>query len=248
MVSSIFGSVLKSTIISVDHEKNSATIKVDKVNVGMSGFVVQKFTDEHASILKNVIVESFDPQSKVATLKLLKYNDLKHSALPRGEWDVKVGDLVVLAFGYTRAVLIAPNEEIYHKITRHTNSVQWIHPDIFVSILSMEGHPTPLKKDFEKMSMTSGVGLFFFYLEQKLFTVDARSFKVLNISDVDLTQKSVKLPFFSRIDEIDSFWFGEGSSELESYEPHYYSLMIEHNPHNKELKELMKKFLEKDEE
>ena len=86
------------------------------------------------------------------------------------------------------------------------------------------------------MSLSTYVGLFFIYLDKKIYTLDARTFKILNITDILLEQKGVKLPFYTRIDEIDASWFGEGSYELESYEPHYYELMIEYNPDNEDLK------------
>lgn len=240
LLSSLYGSVLKSKIESVDNEKNVATIKVDKVDVGMTGFVVHEFTQNHASILKNVEVDSFDADSGIATLKLSKYNDLENLALPRGKWSVKAGDSVVLAVGYSRAMLIAPNSDIYNKITKSAKTIQWLHPDIFVSILSMNGHPTPLKEDFEKMSSSTHIGLVFIYLEQKLYTLDSKSLKILNISDLSLEQKDIKLPFYSRIEKIDSAWFGEGSDELEAYEPHYYSLMIKYNSQNKQLFNIVK--------
>jgi hypothetical protein len=240
LISSVYSSVLTSTVLSVDKEQKTATMNVDKIDIGMSGFVVHKFTDEHASILKNAIVDSYDEQTKIATLKLSEYDDLQHSALPRGKWDVSVGDKVVLAFGYSRALLIAPNEEIYNKITKNAKTVQWIHPDIFATILSMNGHPTPIEEDFKEMSISANTGLFFFYLDKKLYTLDARSFKILNISEISFEQKNIKLPFYSRIDKIDKAWFGEGSEELQDYEPHYFSLMVKHNPKNRTLFETIK--------
>jgi hypothetical protein len=56
------------------------------------------------------------------------------------------------------------------------------------------------------------------------------------------------LPFFSRIDEIDSDWFGEGSDELTEYEPHYFELLMDHNPDMQEIKEAYKKFEQSKEE
>ena len=38
-----------------------------------------------------------------------------------------------------------------------------------------------------------------------------------------------------------SWWsFGAGTGELDEYEPHYYSLMIEANPRNKQLYNIIK--------
>jgi hypothetical protein len=147
--------------------------------------------------------------------------------------------MAVLAFGYTRGLLIAPNEEIYHRITKSSN-LQWIHPDIFATILSFNGHPTPLRSDFTEMSSSASVGLVFIYLDRRVYTLDAKSFKILTITDAKLEQKEPNLPFYTRVPEIDAAWWGEGSDELDEYEPHYYKLMIEANLNNKELYEIVK--------
>ena len=233
------GSVLRSTIVSVDSQNKTANIKIDKIDVGMSGFVVHNLSKEHTSILKNVVVESFDEQNGIATLKLSDFEGLQNDALPRGKWSVQVGDTVELAFGYSRALLISPTVEIYSKITKSTRSIEWIHPDIFVSILSSQGHPTPLKDDFEKMRNSMSVGLLFFYIKGNLFTVDAKSFKILNVSEVSLEQKDVRLPFYSRIEEIDAAWFGEGSEEMENYDDYYSLLLLKYNLQNKKLQSLV---------
>jgi hypothetical protein len=136
-------------------------------------------------------------------------------------------------------MLIAPNEEIYYKITKHSE-LQWVHPDIFATILSFNGHPTPLRDDFTKMSISSSVGLVFIFLDKKVYTLDAKSFKILTITDAKLEQKEVHLPFYTRVPEIDDNWWGEGSGELEDYELHYYELMIKANPQNRVLYDIVK--------
>ena len=235
VVSNIFAAVVKSPIVSVDFESSIATIKISKIDVGMNGFIVHHLSDEHSTILKNIVVESFDKETNVATLKMSEYSSLKHLALPSGKWKVEVGDTAVLAFGYTRGFLVAPSEENYHRVTTATKHLQWIHPDIFATILSFNGHPTPLKEDFKKLSLATSVGLVFFYLDKKLYTLDSKSFKILNITEAPLVQDDVVLPFYTRVPEIDADWWGEGSDELESYEPHYYSLLVDSNKQNKEL-------------
>ncbi len=237
--------VVKSPIISVDKDSNTATIKIDKIDVGMSGFIVHTIVKGHTVILKNIVVSNYDTRSKVATLEMTSFDALKNNALPNGRWSVEVGDIAVLAFGYTRGILIAPNDEIYHRITRSVKHLQWIHPDIFATILSFNGHPTPLREDFTKLSIATSIGLVFIYLDEKLFTIDSKSFKILNITDAKLKQDSTELPFYKRVEEIDAAWWGEGSNELEAYEPHYYELLTEANPSNKELKKLIESFNKK---
>ncbi len=241
-ISTLIGSPIKSPVVSVDIDKNIVTINVDKIDVGMSGFIFHPLSDEHGMILKNVVVKSFDKDKHIVTLKMSEYDLLKHKALPMGKWEVKAGDSVVLAFGYSRAILVAPTEEIYHRITTATTALEWIHPDMFATILSLNGHPTPLKKDFEDISLSRSIGILFFYIDKKVYTLDARSFKILNISDAPLVQNSedVVLPFYTRVEEIDASWWGEGSDELESYEPHYYSLLVDSNKKNKKLYEIIK--------
>lgn len=240
LATAIFGSVIKSKVLSIDEESQTLSIKVKKVNLGMSGFVSRQFTQNHSSILKNVVVVSFDDAKGEAVLKVTEYDDLAHSALPKGKWSVEVGDDVVLAYGYSRAMLISPSEEIYYRVTKSAPNVQWVHPDLFTTILSFSGHPTPLKEDFEEMAKAISVGLYFFYLDKRLYTLDARSFVILNISPAELMQESTQLPFYARIKDIDAAWWGEGSDELTAYEPYYYELMIRYNSSNKKLYEIIK--------
>jgi len=200
-----------SSILTVDNKNETATIKIDKIDIGVSGFVIHKIADGHTSILKSAEVIAYDKGTKIATLKLADYNIFKNNSLPSGKWHVEVGDTAQLAFAYSRALLIAPSEEIYHKITKSVD-IQWVHPDLFATILSYKGHPTPLKEDFNTMSVDGGVGLLFIYLNKKVYTLDIKSFSILSISDAPLIQKDAKIPFYSRVGRITANWFGEGSS------------------------------------
>lgn len=235
---SIFAGVIKTPILSVDTVNNLVTIKVNKIDIGVSGFLVHRLSQRTSSILKSLEVLEYNEATQIATLKMLKFDSLTQNSLPTGNWNVEVGDIAILAYGYNRALLIAPNEEIYYRITKATKQVHWLHPDIFTTILSFNGHPTPLKSDFAAMSNATSVGLIFFYLHQKLFTVDAKNMKVINISDAALNQTKVELPFYNRIDKIDAAWFGEGSNELKEYEPYYCDLLIENNPSNTEIQKI----------
>ena len=237
---SLIAGVIKAPLLTYDEEKAVATIKVTSIDVGMSGFIVHNIAPNHNTTLKDIVVIDFNKETQIATLKISEYNGLRNNALPTGNWRVEVGDTAMLAFGYTRALLIAPSEEIYYRISKSVK-IQWLHPDIFATILSFEGHPTPLKEDFELMSNASSIGLIFFYLENRVYTLDAKSFAILSISDAPLTQDNVVLPFYTRIDNIDEAWWGEGSNPLEEYAPHYYELLVEHNKQNKKLYEIIEK-------
>jgi len=241
----LFGAIVKSPIVSVSADESLATIKIGKIDVGMSGFVVHQIAPNHSCILKNVVVKSYDKTTQIATLALSEYDALRQNSLPSGNWHVEVGDTVVLAFGYSRGLLIAPSDEIYYRITRAVKNLQWVHPDIFATVLSFNGHPTPLREDFTALSKAASIGLIFLFLDQKLYTIDAKSFVILSISDAPLKQKNVKLPFYTRVEQIEAAWWGDGSDEMTSYEPHYFELLKEANPNNKQLLLEIEKFNKK---
>ncbi|MDY0117323.1 MAG: plasminogen-binding N-terminal domain-containing protein [Sulfurimonadaceae bacterium] len=236
----LFGAMLKSPIISLDTDK--AIIEIEKIDVGMSGYIVRELNDEHSTILQLAVVESFDATTKQAVLKLSKIDTFSSNNLPKGLWKTQAGDIAVFASGYKRALLLAPTEEIYYRITKAVPALQWIHPDLFATFLSYEGHPTPLKKDFDLFGEDLEVGLLYLYIDEKLYTLDRSSFTILDIVDAPLIQEidALKLPFYSRVEEISANWFGEGSSHLEMYEPYYYKLMAKHNPYNKQLYTIIK--------
>lgn len=237
---SLFGAMFKSPLISVN--KQSATINIEKIDVGMSGYIVREFNNKHSTILQFAVVESFDDISKIAVLKLNKIETFSNNNLPKGLWKPKVGDIAVFASGYKRALLLAPTEEIYYRITKSVTSLQWMHPDIFATLLSYEGHPTPLKKDFDIFVDNLEVGLIYIFLNQKLYTLDSSSFAILSIIDAPLVQENddIKLPFYSRVEKISANWFGAGSSRLKEYEPYYYKLLAKHNSNNKAFYEIVK--------
>lgn len=239
MAFELFGAVVKSPVVGINKDETEVTIEIESIDVGVSGFVVHEIDKGHTTILKNATVTSFDKENKIAKVAISEFNEFKNSALPDGKWRVKAGDTVILAFGYTRGLLIAPNEEIYYRVTKNSK-LQWVHPDIFATILSFNGHPTPLRSDFSEMSSSVSVGLVFIYLDKKVYTLDAKSFKILAVTDAALQDTETKLPFYTRVPEINAAWWGEGSDELEEYEPHYYKLMIEANSNNREFYDIIK--------
>jgi hypothetical protein len=239
LVFELFGAVIKSPVVAVNNDNDTAKIKIDNIDVGVSGFIVHYISPKHSAILKNAVVQSFNKATRTATIKMSPFHALHNDALPHGKWKVQVGDTVELAFGYSRSLLIAPNEKIYYKIAKSVKT-QWIHPDLFATVLSFRGHPTPQKADFEAMADASSVGLLFIYLNQKVYTIDIKSFKILSISDAKLKQTKVHLPFYTRVENIDADWWGAGSSRMDAYSPHYYELLAENNKTNKKLYEIIK--------
>ncbi len=226
--------LVKSEVIGVTGDE--AHIKVPNIEVGMSGFIVRTLAPERSTIIEGATVVDYDKNTEEATLKLYPYTVFVNNNLPRGKWHTKKGDLAVLAFAYNRGLLIAPSEKIYYTLTRAMQGEVFVHPDIFATLLSFKGHPTPLQEDFREFCNNVSIGLLFFYMEERLYTVDCQSFHILGVQEAPLKQESQKLPFYSRLKKIEANWFGEGSDELEDYEPYYYKLLYKNNTDNEKLK------------
>ncbi len=220
-----------TTVSSIDTDAELVTISTpEQAQVGMFGLIVHWFDATHSVALSWVEVKTV--QSETSTLSMLPIYSLEQSALPSGTWTPKVGDEVILGYNYHRALLIAPNPNVYKKVTAYHSERTWVHPDIFTTVLSSNGHPSPLKEDFTATCRANNIGIVAFAFDSSLVTVDCQSFKILENKSTILKSDEVQLPFYSRVAHIEANWFGEGSDELEEYSPYYVGLLAENNPEN----------------
>jgi hypothetical protein len=231
-------SFISTPLLSVEGSRGA--IEAPELRAGMSGFVVRHFDATHSSIIANARVSQVAPSSNRAIIELSRYDGLRQNSLPSGKWSPKANDEVVIAYDYTRALLIAPNEDTYIALTKSIPNVEWIHPDIFATYLSHEGHPTPLVSDFNRFCSASSIGLLFIQSAQTLFTLDCKNFTLLQSATSITDDTQVVLPFYSRVPEIRADWWGEGSSKLEHYHPYYLQQLVLNNSNNKELYALVK--------
>lgn len=241
--------VLEASPISsplLEVQEQGGTIDAPQAKEGMSGFVVRHFDTTHSSIIANARVEHVNPSTHRATLSFGNYDGLKQNTLPSGKWDPKISDEVVIAYDYNRGLLIAPNDDTYVKVTKTLPNVEWVHPDLYATYLSYEGHPTPLVKDFHNFCTANSIGLLTIQSSDTLFTLDCKNFALLQIAPSSADINTSMTPFFTRVATIRAGWWGEGSSKLKSYEPYYLEQIALNNPKNRELYELFKaKFGEK---
>jgi hypothetical protein len=212
------------------NEKELTIPTIEGSQVGMYGAVVRWFDDKHSTALSWVEVKSIEGEKTI--LSMIPIRALEQSALPSGNWTPRVGDEVVLGYNYHRALLIAPNPSIYKKITSYHTERQWVHPDIFASVISSKGHPTPLREDFSYACRANNIGVVYFMFDKSIMTLDCHSFKILQNKSTSVKSTEQQLPFYTRVPHIEANWFGEGSDELEEYDAYYIELIAENNPEN----------------
>jgi hypothetical protein len=218
------------TEVIATNEKELTIPTIEGSQVGMYGAVVRWFDDEHSTALSWVEVKSIEGDKTI--LSMIPIRALEQSALPSGNWTPRVGDEVVLGYNYHRALLIAPNPSIYKKITSYHTERQWVHPDIFASVISSKGHPTPLREDFSYACRANNIGVVYFMFDKSIMTLDCHSFKILQNKSTSVKSTEQQLPFYTRVPHIEANWFGEGSDELEEYDAYYIELIAENNPEN----------------
>jgi len=218
-------------VTSLNEDAKEITITTVKdTQVGMYGAVSHWFDDKHSVALN--WVEIIKIEGDKTTLKLIPILALEQSALPSGTWKPKVGDDVAIAYNYQRAMLIAPNASIYKKITTYHKDRQWVHPDIFASVISSNGHPSPLKEDFAQMCRANNIGTVAFMFDKSIITIDCQSFIIIKNKSTTVKSKEQQVPFYTRVPHIQNNWFGEGSDDIEDYDAYYVDLLAEHNPDN----------------
>ncbi len=229
---------ITTPLLEVNNDR--AAVTAEHLQKGMSGFIVRTFDATHSTIIANARVEETNPANNRAILRISEYDGLRQESLPGGNWTPKPSDTAILAYDYERALLIAPDDDAYDSVTKSIQGIEWVHPDNFATYLSREGHPTPLVEDFRRYCTSNSIGLLYIQSADTLFTLDCKSFTVLQTAPSRTSAEKEMTPFYSRIPSIRAAWWGEGSSRLESFEPYYLEQIALNNAKNRDLYALYK--------
>jgi len=221
LLTSIFADIKanKESII-INSSQRTATIKDIDVPVGSSGIVIHYFDKEHSTIVARAeLIDKNKIEFKI-------FDTLKQEALPTPKILPKIGDKVILNYLYNRGLIIAPNHKTYENIIKNHNKIEWLHPDLFAAELSREKNPAPTKKNFKNFCNKYAVGIIYMAIDNKGYFVDCYSFKKVYEEPLKMDSNEIKLPFYSRVKEIESGWFNfYGASEVKDYTNYYINLM-----------------------
>ena len=126
---------------------------------------------------------------------------------------------------YRNATIIAPNHNIFTQIRDTFSKVNFIHPDIFASYLKLENAPVPSKKDMMIFAKKNNIGIFYFYIQNKIYMVDMRTFKVIDNYELKANDETDISPFYTRIKGIKMSLFDFGAKKVENYSLYYKKLL-----------------------
>ena len=207
----------------VDTKKQTAIIGIGNLSIGQSGIVVHKYKDNNFDILSSGYI--IDSNSTHSTIKLDSFDDLKQDALPISNLKTKAKDIFVLNFLYRNATIIAPNHDAFIKVRDSFSKVNFIHPDIFASYLKLENAPAPSKNDMMIFAKKNNIGIFYFYIQNKIYMVDMRTFKVIDNYELKANDEADISPFYTRIEGIKRSLFDFGAKKVENYSLYYKKLL-----------------------
>ncbi len=216
-------SVVSEALISV--QSGNGDIKdSDQIIVGSSGVVMHKFSDGSKSIIARAVVS--DKAAGTAKVRFEQFNSLEQGALPVPKILPAAGDEVVLNYLYDRSLAVVPNKKIFDEITAAFPNISFIHPDIVGAYLHYEYKPNPSRDDFRKMCAKSAAGLIFFALDGEAVFADCGSFAVLK-SFKSGRVSEYQLPFYTRVEGIDTIFWKLDSEKINDYDQ-YYRDLLEH--------------------
>ena len=201
-------------------ENYSATVKDIDAPIGSSGIVIHYFDKIHSTIVARAeLIDKNKIEFKV-------FDALKQKALPTPNILPKAGDKVILNYLYNRGLIIAPNYKTYKNIIKNHNKIEWLHPDLFAAQLSKEKNPAPTKENFKNFCNRYAVGIIYMAISNKGYFVDCYSFKRVYEEPLNMDYSETRLPFYSRVKEIESSWFNfYGDNEVKDYTNYYMNLM-----------------------
>ena len=199
-------------------EEGGARIEPVELPKGISGIVVHRFDDEHATIVARAILTAPD------RIRFEVFDALAQPNLPAPKILPQKGDLVILGYLYHRGAIIAPNYETYDAIQKRYD-LEWVHPDLFAAELAKAHHPAPTKEDFRTFCNKFALARIFVALKDHTDVVDCYSFDVIERLDLPSEGNETKLPFYTRIEKIPTSIFDFFSDEVKDYYSYYTKLV-----------------------
>ena len=207
----LFPQTTQTTILEVSDK--SIKLKSLFPRNGMSGVVIHNYDHGLEAITSRVI------QNKAGQVTLQSKEIIHHDKLPSIKTKVNPGDKVIGGYLYNNVLLLAPNKEIYQKVTSMYNK-KWVHPDLFALFLDKEGDNVPTHKNLAVFAKAYQVGLVLIIGSKKAKLLDTISGKIVGIQAMKGLPKKGHAPFFSRLNKMEpESVFARGTSLS------YYELM-----------------------
>lgn len=189
----------------------TAVINIGNLKIGQSGIIQHRYENGNSIIVSNAYVQSSNANSSV--IKFIPFLDLKQNAIPTSNRKVSSEDKFILNYMYDQSLLIAPNIESFRFVRVKFPQNNFIHSDIFGAYLKSEYQPLPSKKIIQDFARSQNLGTIFIVIKSDLYTIDTRTFTILNKQKITNISSKTQMPFYTRVENIEANlltngWFG----------------------------------------
>ena len=183
----------------------TASINIGNLKIGQSGIIQHRYKDGNSIIVSSAYVQSSNENSSI--VKFIPFLDLKQNAIPTTNRKVSSEDRFILNYMYDQSLLITPNIDSFRYVRGKFTQNNFVHSDIFGAYLKSEYKPLPSKKTIQEFAMSQNLGTIFIVIKTNLYTIDTRTFTILNKQKVSNVSKRTQMPFYTRIENIESNLF-----------------------------------------
>ena len=181
---------------------------------GMSGIIIHNYGNGLSAITHAIISKGGNKAS------IIPYEAIPHENIPNIQTAVTKGDKVVFGNFYENALVIAPNRDVYRKITT-TYKKTWIHPDAYALEFMNDGETQLNLDNIRKFAQLNQVGLVLIVDSTQLFILDPVSEQFLGTVPMQVNQANAMAPFYARFKQMDISVFGLSKKE---YTPYFQSV------------------------
>jgi hypothetical protein len=217
----LFSDVFSRYQIDID-DKNISVINSDDVISGETGIVIR---DD-----KYIIDYAFTSLDKDEVKKVVfkRYTLFDKDFFESIDSVPKSGDKILFGYLNSRAMIVCNSRKDLIQIEKDYDQIKFIHPDMLASYLAVEYDPSPALDDFMATATDFYLGLYFFCLpkKNKIAIVDSLTLNVLELIDytpLDISEK--QLPFYTRVENIETSIFNFDDDRVVDYSKYYNKLL-----------------------
>ena len=212
----LFANTLPSTInTTISDVTSTGQVQLSKnIPKGMSGIIIHNYGNGLSAITHAVV------SKESGSASVIPYEAIPHENIPNIKTAVTKGDKVLFGNFYKNALVIAPNRDVYRKITTTYNKT-WIHPDAYALDFMKDGETHLTFKSLKKFAQLNQVGLVLIVAQNRLLILDPISEQFLGDIPMQVNQSNAISPFYARFGQIDTSVFGFSEK---NYTPYFQSV------------------------
>ena len=215
---------IQKQILSIENDGKSAVINASGLQRGISGVVWRQLDDTHRILIARVYISGIKGENARVNFALLE--DVAQDALPKLLNNPKVGDNVVFYMLEDRGFIIASTQTDYQNaIFALAPELKLIHPDLFASFLTTARSAEPNANQFRAFCSNIQATNVYFALSDGIYKTDCYTLVVLDKTPFSETNATAQKPFYNRIGEIPTGYFGMFKQDIGDYEKYYRALI-----------------------